>query len=79
MATEHFEVARKAFRRTRWNDTQVRITGREVTRRYSLSNKRTLKVTDNVVDYAYAITCKSREPLIKLMCSQVKPISHQLQ
>jgi hypothetical protein len=38
IATEYFEVAQNAFGRTCWNDTQVRLLGREVTDGYSPSN-----------------------------------------
>ena len=40
-----------------------------------------IKVINYIVEDAYAIQKKivmSKEPLIKLMCSQVEPISHQL-
>ena len=38
-----------------------------------------LKGTDNIVEYAYAITCNEQGNINKLMCSQAKPILHQLQ
>jgi hypothetical protein len=37
-ATEYFEVAQSAFVRTRWNNTQVRLLGQDVTGGYSLTN-----------------------------------------
>ena len=49
IATEYFELARNAFWRTRWNDTQVRLTGREVTVRYSLPN--TICKIIQLIDY----------------------------
>ncbi len=38
IATEYFEATQNAFGQTCWNDTQVRLLGREVTDGYSQAN-----------------------------------------